>query len=245
MPDLAAVPVIINSELAKKHATAQDRGRWKCSEQRRGLRRLQARVLEARAETIYARFATGSRAVPKLKPSGARVPSPATAARCSRRRCRHLVRSWPPKDFARWQGRQGGVVSHPVENAFTYVGMETVKNPPFSNLKVRQRGDRNPLRQDLHDGRLGRGVLLSAIPIVSLTAGHELFPSPFRPIMAKAQGAHGRGRLPNGFETTLSFGPGLPTINEPAACWCRNRSRSRASNAIKQDPRRQLAATCC
>src|SRR5947209_1385836 len=65
--------------------------------------------------------------------------------------------------------------------------------------------------------KIGRGVLLTGNPIVSLTYGHDLFPSPYKTDMAKAKALMAEAGFPNGLETTLSFDQGFATINEPTA----------------------------
>ena len=99
LPDLAVpVPVVINSELAKKHATRPGPvGDRVAEEQRRGRRRLQARVAGSRGRrAVYARFddwKSGPAAQDPRRVIVREVPvggQPARAARARRRR--HVLR---------------------------------------------------------------------------------------------------------------------------------------------------------
>ncbi|HEU5197217.1 MAG TPA: ABC transporter substrate-binding protein [Methylomirabilota bacterium] len=222
MPDLAVpVPVIINSELARKHSTAQDPWamEWlKNNDAGSGAYKLES--WKPGQETIYVRFDDWkSGPLPKLKRVLVReVPSAGNRRALLERGDADISFDLPPKDFAEMaKAGKVAVVSHPVENAYTYVGMN-VKNAPFSNLKVRQAvAAAIPYEKIFTTAVFGRGVLLSGNPIASLTAGHDLFPSPYKTDLARAKALMAEAGVSNGFETTLSFDQGFATINEPAA----------------------------
>ena len=222
MPDLAVpVPVVINSELAKKHATPQDPWamEWlKNNDAGSGAYKLES--WKPGQETIYARFDDWkSGPLPKLKRVLVReVPSAGNRRALLERGDADISFDLPPKDFAEMaKAGKVAVISHPVENAFGYIGMN-VKNPPFNALKVRQAvAHAIPYDKIFTTAVFGRGVLLSGNPIPSLTPGHELFPTPFKIDLAKAKALMAEAGVPNGFETTLSFDPGFATINEPTA----------------------------
>ena len=222
MPDLAVpVPVIINSELAKKNATAQDPWamEWlKNNDAGSGAYKLDS--WKPGQETIYARFDDWkSGPLPKLRRVIVReVPSAGNRRALLERGDADISFDLPPKDFAEMaKAGKLAVVSHPVENAFAYVGMN-VKNPPFNNAKVRQAvALAVPYEKIFSTAVFGRGVLLSGNPIASLTTGHELFPTPFKTDVARAKALMAEAGFPNGFETTLSFDQGFSTVNEPTA----------------------------
>jgi peptide/nickel transport system substrate-binding protein len=222
MPDLAVpVPVIVNSELAKKHATQQDPWamEWlKNNDAGSGAYKLES--WKPGQETIYTRFDDWkSGPLPKLRRVIVReVPSAGTRRALLERGDADISFDLPPKDFAEMaKAGKLAVVSHPVENAFAYVGMN-VKNPPFSNAKVRQAvALAVPYEKIFSTAVFGRGVLLSGNPIASLTTGHELFPTPFKTDVARAKALMVEAGFPNGFETTLSFDQGFATVNEPTA----------------------------
>ena len=222
LPDLAVpVPVVINAELAKKHATPQDPWamEWlKNNEAGSGAYKLES--WKPGQETIYARFEEWkSGPLPKLKRVLVReVPSAGNRRALLERGDADISFDLPPKDFSEMaKAGKLAVVSHPVENAFGYVGMN-VKTPPFNNAKLRQAvAYAIPYEKVFSTAVFGRGVLLSGNPIASLTAGHELFPAPYKTDPAKAKALMAEAGFANGLETTLSFDQGFATINEPMA----------------------------
>ena len=166
LPDIAVpVPVIINSELAKKHATAErPLGDGVAQEQRRGRRRVQARVVEAGQETVFVRYDDWkSGPLPKLRKVIVReVPvrgQPARAARARRRR--HLVRPAARRTSTRWPRRASSRWSaSPSRTRMSYVGMN-VKTPPFDNVKVRQAvAYAIPYEKIMDAATYGRGIKL-------------------------------------------------------------------------------------
>jgi peptide/nickel transport system substrate-binding protein len=222
LPDLAVpVPVVINSELAKKHATAQDAWamEWlKNNDAGSGAYKLES--WKPGQETTYVRFEDWkSGPMPKLKRVIVReVPSAGNRRAVLERGDADISFDLPPKDFAELaKAGKLTVASHPVENAFSYVGMN-VKTAPFSVLRVRQAvAYALPYDKIFDTAVFGRGVALNGNPISSLTFGHDLVPAPFKTDLAKAKALMAEGGYPNGFETTLSFDQGFTTINEPMA----------------------------
>jgi peptide/nickel transport system substrate-binding protein len=222
MPDLAVpVPVVINAELAKKHATANDPWamEWlKNNDAGSGAYRLES--WKPGQETIYIRFDDWkSGPLPKLKRVIVReVPSAGNRRALLERGDADISFDLPPKDFAELaKAGKLQVTSHPVENAFGYVGMN-VKNAPFSTLKVRQAvAHAVPFEKMFSSALFGRGVLLSGNPIASHTYGHDFFPSPIKTDLTKAKALMAEAGYANGFDTTLSFDQGFATINEPMA----------------------------
>jgi peptide/nickel transport system substrate-binding protein len=222
MPDLGVpVPVVINAELAKKHATANDPWamEWlKNNDAGSGAYRLES--WKPGQETIYIRFDDWkSGPLPKLKRVIVReVPSAGNRRALLERGDADISFDLPPKDFAELaKAGKLQVTSHPVENAFGYVGMN-VKNAPFSTLKVRQAvAHAVPFEKMFSSALFGRGVLLSGNPIASHTYGHDFFPSPIKTDLTKAKALMAEAGYANGFDTTLSFDQGFATINEPMA----------------------------
>jgi peptide/nickel transport system substrate-binding protein len=127
MPDMAVpVPVIINSELAKKHATAQDP--WAMEWLKTNAAASGAYKLESwkpGMETIYVRndeWKGGP--LPKIRRVIVReVPSAGNRRAMLERGDADISFDLPPKDFSE-MAKAGKVlvVSHPVENAHAYVG---------------------------------------------------------------------------------------------------------------------------
>ena len=222
MPDVAVpVPVVINSTLAKKNATPSDPWamEWlKNNDAGGGAYKLES--WKPGQETIYVRYDDWkSGPLPKIKRVLVReVPSAGNRRALLERGDADISFDLPPKDFAE-MGKAGkvAVVSHPVENAFAYVGMN-VKNPPFSNPKVRLAvAYALPYEKIFSTAVYSRGVLLQGKPIASLTFGHDMVPTPFKTDLAKAKALMAEAGLPGGFDTTLSFDQGFATTNEPAA----------------------------
>ena len=222
LPDLAVpVPVIINSTLARKNATAQDPWamEWlKNNDAGGGAYKLES--WKPGQETIYVRFDEWkSGPLPKLKRVLVReVPSAGNRRALLERGDADISFDLPPKDFAEL-GKAGkvAVLSTPVENAYAYLGMN-VKNPPFNNTKVRQAvAYALPYEKIFTSAVFGRGVLLSGTPIASNTFGYDPTLSPYKTDLAKAKALMAEAGQASGFETTLSFDQGFATINEPMA----------------------------
>lgn len=221
MPDLAVpVPVIINSTLAKKHATASDPWamEWlKNNEAGGGAYRLES--WKPGTETVYVRFDDWkSGPLPKIRRVIVReVPLAGSRRALLERGDADLALDLPPKDFAEL-ARTGrfAVIGTPVENAMTYVGMNA-KHPPFSNVKVRQAVAYAIPREKIFETAVfGRGALLNT-PVATNTFGHDPSLSPYKVDSARAKSLLTEAGYPNGFETTLSFNAGFATVNEPVA----------------------------
>lgn len=222
MPDLAVpVPVVINAKLAKQHATAADpwAAEWlKANDAGGGAYRLVS--WKPGQESVYERFDDWkSGPLPKIRRVIVReVPSAGNRRALLERGDADISFDLPPKDFAEL-ARAGklAVTSFPVENAYTYVGMN-VKHPPFSNVKVRQAvAHALPYEKIFTAAAFGRGVLLQGNPIASNTGGHDPKLVPFRTDLARAKALMAEAGMAAGFETVLSFDQGFATVNEPIA----------------------------
>ena len=143
MPDLVVpVPVIVNSELAKKHATAAGPvGVRMGVAQRLRRRRLQGGVLDARDSRPSSRGSTtGS---PGRCPSSSasiyrQIASAGTRRALLEKGDVDMSVGLPPKDYAEL-AEQGKVkvIGVPVQNDLVFVDMN-VKIAPFDNPKVRE-----------------------------------------------------------------------------------------------------------
>lgn len=222
LPDIGVpVPAIYNSTLAKKHATASDP--WAMEWLKNNAAAGGAYKLESwkpGQETVYVRFDDWkSGPLPKLKKVIVReVPSAGNRRALLERGDADISFDLPPKDFSEMaKAGKVAVVSHPVENAFAYVGMN-VKNPPFNSPKVRQAvAHAIPFEKIFSSAVFERGVALNGNPIAALTHGHELVKTPFKYDIAKARALMAEAGHAKGFETTLSFDQGFATTNEPMA----------------------------
>jgi peptide/nickel transport system substrate-binding protein len=222
MPDLAVpVPVVINSTLARKNATAGDPWamEWlKSNEAGSGDYRLES--WKPGTETVYARHDEWkSGPLPRIKKVIVReVPSAGNRRALLERGDADISFDLPPKDFAEI-ARAGKltVVAHPVENAHAYLGMN-VTRPPFNHVKVRQAvAYALPYESIFSTAVFGRGALLNGHPIATNTLGYDAKASPYRTDLARAKLLMAEAGVPNGFETSLSFDQGFATVNEPAA----------------------------
>ena len=221
LPDLAVpVPVVINSALARKNATEKDP--WAMEWLRNndgggGAYRLES--WKPGQETVYARFDDWkSGPLPKIRRVIVReVPSAGNRRALIERGDADVSVDFPPKDVAE-MARSGKltVASTPVENAMIYLGMNA-KNPPFSNVKVRQAVAQSVPREKIFEATLfGRGTLLT-VPIATNTAGHDPSLNPYKTDLDRAKVQLAEAGYPTGFETTLSFDLGNATIYEPTA----------------------------
>ncbi len=222
MPDQAVpVPVIINSELAKKHVTPQDP--WAMDWLKTNAAASGAYKLESwkpGMETIYVRnddWKGGP--LPKIRRVIVReVPSAGNRRAMLERGDADISFDLPPKDFSEMaKAGKVMVVSHPVENAHAYVGMNVTK-PPFNNVKVRQAvAYAVPYEAIYGTALFGRGTLVSGNLLAVNTFGWDPKASPYRTDLPKARQLLAESGYPGGFETTLSFDMGFATINEPTA----------------------------
>lgn len=177
MPDLAVpVPIIINSTLAKKHATPSDPWamEWlKNNAAGGGAYRLES--WKPGQETVYVRFDDWtSGPLPKIRRVILReVPSAGSRRALLERGDADISLDLPPKDFAEMaKAGKLTVLGTPVENAMTYVGMNA-KNLPFGNVNVRQAVAYAIPREKIFEAAaFGRGALLTT-PIATNTFGHD------------------------------------------------------------------------
>jgi peptide/nickel transport system substrate-binding protein len=221
LPDLAVpVPVIINATLARKHATATDPWalNWlKNNTAAGGAFRLES--WKPGQEMVLVRndqWKSGP--LPALRKVIVRdVPSPSAQLALLKRCDADIAFGLAPKDTETM--RQAGlrVVSHPVENAMWYVGMN-VTQPPFSDIRVRQAvAYAVPYDKIMTAVLYGRGVPLYGAPDgVGRDKGWPT-PTPYKLDLARAKGLLADAGFAGGFETTLSIDQGLSVIGEPLA----------------------------
>lgn len=221
MPDLAVpVPVIINSGLAKRNATAQDP--WAMDWLRSNPAGSGAYRLDRWVPGQEMVFVRNDAWTQGPRPSLARViwrivPQAGNRRALLERGDADISFDLPPKDFQELQSaRRLKVVSTPVENALQYIGMNC-QRPPFNNVKVRQAvAFAVPYERIMEQALFGQGVPMFGGPAdpASITWPQ---PGPFRTDLERARALLAEAGFPNGFETTLSFDLGLATINEPIA----------------------------
>lgn len=222
LPNLAVpVPVIINSALAKRHATPADP--WAMGWLRNNAAGGGAYRVESwrpGQETVYVRndeWKSGPS--PKIRRVVVReVPSAGSRRALIERGDADIVVDLPARDFVEL-AKAGNlrVIGTPVENAMMYVGLNA-KHPPFSDVRVRQAvAYALPRKRIVEAATFGRSGPL-VVPVASNTFGYDPKMSPYTvQNLSKAKALMAQSGFPNGFDTTLSFNAGFAATNEPMA----------------------------
>ena len=222
MPDLAVpVPVVINSELAKKHAT--DKDPWAFDWVSRNDCGGGAYKIEAWTpgqQTVFTRFdAWKSGPLPKLRRVVYRqIASAGTRRALLEKGDVDMSVGLPPKDYAELaKDAKVKVIGVPVQNDLVFVDMNT-KIPPFDNPKVREAiSYAIPYKEILSSALYGR-----AIPMFDgdpATPYEAKWPVPIKhgQDLAKAKQLLTEAGFPNGFKSSLSFDLSEGTVREPTA----------------------------
>jgi peptide/nickel transport system substrate-binding protein len=218
-PDLAVpTPSVINSGLAKKHAT--DKDPWAMDWLKNAEAGGGAYMLEKWTpgqELIFRRF-EGWKSGPSPKIARViwrMVPSAGTRRALMERGDADISVDLPPKDVSE-MAEEGKlkVVGTPIENALQYIDMN-VKMKPFDNLKVRQAIACAIPYQKIMDAAMFRRGKPMFGGAASVTQANWPQPSPYVTDLDKAKQLLTEAGMPEGFETTLSFDLGAAVINEP------------------------------
>jgi peptide/nickel transport system substrate-binding protein len=214
------VPFVINSELAKKHATDADPWAlaWlKGNEAGGGAYRVES--WKPGTETILARFdGWKSGPLPKLRRIIARdVPSAGTRRAMLERGDADVSTGFPPKDFDQMIKEQKvKVVGVPIPNGLWYIALNTSR-APFDNVKLRQAvAWAIPYEQIQGSAFFGR-----AKPMYGAPAGavEPVWPQafPYKTDLDKAKALLAEAGFASGLETTISLDIGSATVGEPTA----------------------------
>ena len=214
------VPFVINSALAKKHATDADPWAlaWlKNNEAGGGAYKVES--WKPGSETILARFDHWkSGPLPKLKRIIARdVPSAGTRRAMLERGDADISTGFPPKDFDQMIKEQKvKVVGVPIPNGLWYVALNTSR-PPFDNVKLRQAiAWAIPYEQIQANAFFGRAKPMYGGPA---TVEEAVWPQPFpyRTDLDKGKALLAEAGFASGLETSLSLDVGTATVGEPTA----------------------------
>jgi peptide/nickel transport system substrate-binding protein len=219
LPDIGVpVPVVINSRLAKPHATDKDPWamEWlKTNEAGGGAYHIDKWT--PGQEVVYQRYDDWrSGPLPKIQRVIWRmVPSAGNRRALIERGDADISFDLPPKDVAEIAAeKKVAVVGTPIENALVYIGMN-VKIAPFDNVKVRQAiAYAIPYQKVMDAVMFGRGSPMFGGP-ATVSAAVWPQPSPYMTDLVKAKQLLVEAGLPEGFETTLSFDLGFAVTNEP------------------------------
>ena len=218
-PDLCVPSLcIINSGLAKQHATDKDPWamEWLKNNEAGG-GAYQIEKWTPGQELVFRRYDDWkSGPLPKIPRVIWRVvPSAGNRRALLERGDADVSFNLPPKDVAELaEENKLTVIGTPVDNCIIYIDMN-VKVAPFDNPKVRQAvAYAIPYQKIMDAAMFGRGVPMFGGP-AKVTAPVWPQPSPYIYDLAKAKQLLTEAGFPDGFETTLSFDLGVAVTNEP------------------------------
>jgi peptide/nickel transport system substrate-binding protein len=212
------VPFIINSELARKNATAEDP--WALAWLRNNEAGGGAYKIESwkpGTETIFARYDDWkSGPLPKIRRIIARdVPSAGTRRAMLERGDADFSSGFAPRDFDQIiRDAKVKVSGVPIPNALWYVALNTAK-PPFDNVKLRQAvAWAMPYEQIQSSAFFNRAVPMHG---GAAEVTKPVWPQPFPYVtdLDRAKALMKEAGLESGFETTLSLDTGTATVGEP------------------------------
>jgi peptide/nickel transport system substrate-binding protein len=222
MPDMAVpVPVIVNSELAKKHATPQDP--WALdwvSKNDCGGGAFKVESWTPGQQLVFTRFDDWkSGPLPKLRRVIWRqIASPGTRRALLEKGDVDISVGLPPKDYAELD-KEGKVkvIGVPVQNDLVFLDMN-VKIKPFDNPKVREAISYAMPYQDIVSSAVyGRAKpMFGGDPKVAYDG---TWPTPIRhgQDLDKAKALLKEAGYPDGFKSTISFDLSQATVAEPTA----------------------------
>ncbi|MGY3454482.1 ABC transporter substrate-binding protein [Bradyrhizobium sp. USDA 4353] len=227
LPNLATVyPIIINSKLAKAHATAEDP--WALNWTKENAAGSGAYIVETfkpGEQVIAKRNDAWNRGTPD-KPAAFKrliiqsVPEPATRANLVERGDADLVIDLQASDVQSLEGKgKLKVISTPQYNAVTFISMNNTI-APFDNVNVRRAIAYALPYDDMFKAALfGRGA-----PLYGATwadgkppSGGYPIPQPIKLDLEKAKAYLKDAGMPEGFSTTFSFNVGQAATAEPMA----------------------------
>lgn len=227
LPNLATVyPIILNSKLAKSHATTEDP--WALNWTKENAAGSGAYIVETfkpGEQVIAKRNDAWNRGTPD-KPAAFKrliiqsVPEPATRANLVERGDADLVIDLQASDVQSLEGKAKlKVISTPQYNAVTFISMNNTI-PPFDNVNVRRAIAYALPYDDMFKAALfGRGA-----PLYGATWADGKPPSGGYPIaqpikldLDKAKAYLKDAGMPDGFSTTFSFNVGQAATAEPMA----------------------------
>ena len=224
LPNLATVyAIIINSEVAKKHATAEDpwAQAW-LKENTAGSGAYTVETWKPGEQAILRRNEEWKGGADGKLPFFKRIiaqtiPEPATRASLVERGDADVSIDLNASDVVELEKRgKLKIVSTPQFNAFTMIAFNT-RMAPFDNVKVRQAIAAALPYEDMFQAAIfGRGAKLFG---ASWSGQPEsaVFPQPMplKQDIAKAKSLLAEAGYPNGFDTTFSFNVGGAAVTEP------------------------------
>ena len=222
MPDLVVpIPVIVNSKLAKQHATTADP--WALDwvqHNDAGGGAFKVASWQPGTEIVFTRFdGWTSGPKPKLKRVIYRqIASPGTRRALLERGDVDISVGLPPRDYSELAAAgKLQVIGTPVQNDLLFVDMN-VKMKPFDNPLVRQAMAWAIPYQSIMDSALyNRDVpMWGGDPSKPYPAAWPVV-SPYKTDLDKAKQLLAKAGYPDGFQTTLSYDLSQATTREPIA----------------------------
>jgi peptide/nickel transport system substrate-binding protein len=222
LPDLAVpVPIVINSKVAKAHATKEDP--WAAEYLHKtpaGSGAYKLTRWDPGQQFVYERnedWALGPK--PGVKRVIVReVPAGATRRALIERGDADLYMDVPAK--AAKELKEGGKVlvsGAPIDNCLHVLGL-SVTHKPFDNLKVRQAvAYALPYKDIVSTAAYGRGKPMFGGKAAVPSSVDWPQPFPYDTDLEKAKGLLAEAGMAGGFETTLSYNLGLADWQEPTA----------------------------
>ena len=227
LPNLATVyPIIINSKLAKAHATPEDP--WALNwtkDNEAGSGAYVVETFKPGEQATARRNEAWNRGSPDKPASFKRliiqsVPEPATRANLVERGDADLVIDLQASDVQALEAKgKLKVISTPQYNAVTFVSMNN-KMPPFDNVNVRRAIASALPYDDMFKAALfGRGAPLFGANWADgkPASGGYPIPQPVKLDIDRARSYLKEAGLPEGFSTTFSFNVGQASTAEPMA----------------------------
>lgn len=222
LPDLAVpIPFIINSKVAKKHATEQDP--WATEYLHKtpaGSGAYQITRWDPGQQFVYTRneaWDLGPK--PGIKRVIVReVPSAATRRALVERGDADLYMNVPSKDAKElMNGGKVNISGAPIDNCINVLGLN-VEHKPFDNVKVRQAiAFALPYEDIMSASSYGRGKPMFGGKETVPTTTEWPQPFPYDTNLEKAKKLLKEAGFEKGFKTTLSYNLGLAAWQEPAA----------------------------
>ena len=247
MPDIAVpVPVIMNSELCKKNATAADPWamEW-CKNNHASGGAYKVERWQPGQEVVYARnddWKNGP--MPKIRRVIMRIiPSAGNRRALLERGDADLSFDLPSKDFSELKSSPKlTVIGTPIENAMMYLGMN-VNQKPFDNVKVRQAvAYAVPYQQIMDSVLFGQAIPLFGGADNKFKGVYWPQKDGYKTDIAKAKALMAEAGYPTGLRDHAVVRPGSRQHQRAA-----HHSRAgepgadRHQDHDQQDPRRQLA----
>src|SRR6202163_1737932 len=225
LPNLATVyPIIINSKVAKEHATAEDP--WATAwlkEHTAGSGAYQIETFKPGEQVIMVRNEAWNRGTADKSAFFKRVivqsvPEPATRANLGERGDADLVIDLRANDVQSLEAKgKLKVISTPQYNAVTFVSMNN-QIPPFDNINVRRAiAFALPYNDMFKAALFGRGSPLFGATWADgkPTTSAYPFQQPVQLDLDKAKEYLKAAGMPDGFSTTFSFNVGQASTAEP------------------------------